>query len=75
MDAHAKPPEKLAYQVNEAVHVSGLGRTTIYELIKAEKLKTVKAAGRRLITGRRSSLMTKTLSAIVQKNELTHSRI
>lgn len=50
MNTHAKqPPEKLAYQVNEAVHVSGLGRTTIYELIKAEKLKTVKAAGRRLI--------------------------
>ena len=49
MDTHTKQPEKLAYQVNEAVHVSGLGRTTIYELIKAEKLKTVKAAGRRLI--------------------------
>ena len=49
MDAHAKQPDKLAYQVNEAVHVSGLGRTTIYELIKTEKLRTVKAAGRRLI--------------------------
>ena len=43
MDTHTKQPEKLAYQVNEAVHVSGLGRTTIYEMIKAEKLKTVKA--------------------------------
>lgn len=49
MDHQTKPPEKLAYHVNEASHVSGLGRTTLYELFKTEKLKTVKAAGRRLV--------------------------
>jgi excisionase family DNA binding protein len=43
------PHEKLAYQINEAVQVSGLGRTTLYELIKSGKIRTMKAAGRRLI--------------------------
>ena len=42
-------PEKLAYQVNEAARASGLSRTTLYELIKNGQLKTIKAAGRRLI--------------------------
>ena len=42
-------PEKLAYRIDEAVHVSGLGRTTIYDEIKKQRLKAVKVAGRRLI--------------------------
>ena len=41
--------EKLAYQVNEAVRVSGLSRTTLYELMKTGRLKTVLVAGRRLV--------------------------
>jgi excisionase family DNA binding protein len=46
---HAGAQEKLAYQVNEAARASGLSRTTLYELIKNGQLKTIKAAGRRLI--------------------------
>ncbi len=41
--------DKLAYQVNEAARASGLSRTTLYELIKTGQLKTIKAAGRRLV--------------------------
>jgi excisionase family DNA binding protein len=44
-----KLPEKLAYRIDEAIHVSGLGRTTIYDEIKSQRLKSVKVAGRRLI--------------------------
>ena len=42
-------PGKLAFQINEAVAASGLGRSTIYDLIRQGKIKTLKAAGRRLI--------------------------
>ena len=41
--------DNLAFQINEAVHVSGLSRTTLYELIRAGKLKAIQAAGRRLV--------------------------
>jgi excisionase family DNA binding protein len=40
---------KIAYQINEAVLASGLGRTTIYDEIKQGRLKAIKVAGRRLI--------------------------
>ena len=43
------PFDKLAFQINEAVRVTGLSRTTLYELIKTGQLKTIKAAGRRLV--------------------------
>ena len=49
MDTQTKLPEKIAYRVDEAVHVSGLGRTTLYDEIKNSRLKAVKVAGRRLI--------------------------
>ena len=42
-------PDKLALRMLEASHVSGLSRSTLYELIRARKLRSVKAAGRRLI--------------------------
>ena len=42
-------PDKLALRIPEASHVSGLSRSTLYELIRARKLRSVKAAGRRLI--------------------------
>ena len=45
-------PYKVAYRVDEAVAAYGLGRSTIYELIRDGKLKAVKAAGRRLIMRR-----------------------
>lgn len=41
--------DKLAYRINEAVLAIGLGRSTIYDLIKAGRLRTIKASGRRLI--------------------------
>jgi excisionase family DNA binding protein len=42
--------EKLAYQINEAVEASGLGRTTLYAAIAAGELETIKVGTRRLIT-------------------------
>lgn len=41
--------QPLAYRVNDFAKASGLGRTSIYELIKDGKLKAVKIAGRTLI--------------------------
>ena len=48
-DNPASKLEKLAYEINEAARVSGLSRTTLYELMKAGRLKTVLVAGRRLV--------------------------
>lgn len=42
-------PAKLAYGVDEAIHVSGLGRTFLYEHITNGQLRSVKVGGRRLI--------------------------
>ena len=39
----------MAYRIDEACHSLGIGRTSIYELIKTGKLKVVKIAGRSLI--------------------------
>ena len=41
--------EVRAYCVNDASIVSGLSRSTLYELVAAQKLRTVKIGGRRLI--------------------------
>lgn len=41
--------DKISYTVNEAVKACGLGRTTIYELIKAGELKPAKVGARTLI--------------------------
>jgi excisionase family DNA binding protein len=41
--------EKIALRINETVAVSGLSRSTIYELLRAGKLRAVKIGGRRLI--------------------------
>ena len=43
-------PDKLAYGINEAVQATGLGRSFIYEAIKAGDLQTFKAGSRTLIT-------------------------
>jgi excisionase family DNA binding protein len=47
-------PEKLAFTIAEACAAIGIGKTSIYELIAEGKLKSIQAAGRRLI--RRSDL-------------------
>ena len=39
----------LSYRIPDAVNVSGLSRMTIYRLMKAGKLRTIKVLGRRLI--------------------------
>ncbi len=39
----------MAYRVDDASIVSGLSRSTIYELMAAQKLRTIKIGGRRLI--------------------------
>lgn len=43
------PLSPLAYRIPDAVRVSGLGRTKLYELIKTGELKTVRVGGRRLV--------------------------
>jgi excisionase family DNA binding protein len=43
------PISKLAYRVDEAGEVSGLGRFSIYELIGDGRLSSMKVGGRRLI--------------------------
>jgi excisionase family DNA binding protein len=43
------PDQKRAFHVNEASGVYGWSRSTIYKMIKAGKLRTVKIGGRRLI--------------------------
>ena len=45
------PPaaSKLAYRVDEACHALGIGRTSLYELVKSGELKLIKIAGRTLV--------------------------
>jgi excisionase family DNA binding protein len=43
------PAEPLAHRVNTAIAISGLGRTTIYKLLREGRLKSRMVAGRRLI--------------------------
>jgi excisionase family DNA binding protein len=57
--------EKLAYTIAEVVAVSGLGRTTIYELIKRGELPRVKIGSRTVI--RRSDL-----EALLERGLILH---
>lgn len=41
--------EKLGYSVQETVEASGIGRTTIYELINTGELESIKVGRRRII--------------------------
>ena len=41
--------EKLAYHIDEAVEVSGVGRTKMYAFIKTGKLKSRKVGKRRIV--------------------------
>ena len=44
-----KPVSPIAYRIRDAARVSGLGRTTLYKLIGAGKLRAIRVGGRRLI--------------------------
>jgi len=43
------PSIALTYRVNDAVKVTGLSRSTLYDLMKNQKLRSVLIGGRRLI--------------------------
>ena len=44
-----RPTEKLAFRVNDAAEAYGWSRSTLYKMMKAGTLRTVKIGGRRLI--------------------------
>ena len=44
-----RPLTPLTYRIPDAVRVSGLGRTTLYRLMNAGKLRSIQVGGRRLI--------------------------
>jgi excisionase family DNA binding protein len=44
--------ERFAFTIEEAVQYSGIGRTSIYALIKQKRLRSRRIAGRRLILRR-----------------------
>ena len=44
-------PDALAYTVPDAMRVSGIGRTKLYELIAAGALRVNRVTGRTLIVG------------------------
>jgi excisionase family DNA binding protein len=46
-DRPAPPP--LAYRINDACQVLGVGRTSLYTLVKEGRLKAIRVAGRTLI--------------------------
>jgi excisionase family DNA binding protein len=46
---HVNGEARLAYGVEEFARLIGLGRTSVFELIRQGKLKTVMVGGRRLI--------------------------
>ena len=41
--------EPLAYRIADACHVLGVGRTSLYDLIKSGELRSIKIAGRTLV--------------------------
>ena len=41
--------DRFAYPVNEACHALGIGRTSLYELVKSGELKLIRIAGRTLV--------------------------
>ena len=43
------PLEKIAYRIPEAVQVTGIGRSKLYELIQQGTLRATKVGGRTLI--------------------------
>jgi excisionase family DNA binding protein len=70
---------RFAYRINDFTKLMGLGRTSVYELIKDGKLKAVRIAGRTLIPAsegdrliaeaRAAALLDETLCATNPKGE------
>lgn len=46
---HTNKPERLSYGIRQAVEATSVGRSLLYEEIKAGKLKSFTIGGRRLI--------------------------
>lgn len=40
---------KLAFRIDEACHALGIGRTSLYELVKTGQIRIIKIAGRSLV--------------------------
>ena len=60
MVAYIRPPHKprseplpgaFSYTIPDACRMTGIGRTKLYELIAAERIKVSRAAGRVLVLG------------------------
>ncbi len=47
--AAAPAHERMAYPINDAAHQLGIGRSSLYELVKSGEVKAIKIAGRTLI--------------------------
>lgn len=62
MTAKAEP---LAYRINDAARVAGLGRTKIYQLIADGRLQAIRVGGRRLIPAW-------SLRSLIGAQELSH---
>lgn len=45
----APQAERFAFSVNDACHALGIGRTSLYELVKTGELKLIRIAGRSLV--------------------------
>ncbi len=48
-DSSEEDHSPIAYRIADAVRVSGIGRTKLYEFIGCGKLKSIRVGGRRLI--------------------------
>lgn len=57
-----EPLEPLAITVKDAVVVTGLGKTTLFELLKSGEIEGVKIGNRRLITY-------SSLKALIERNK------
>ncbi len=52
--------QKRAYRIKEFCEAFGIGRTTVYTMMKAGKLRTVKIGGSRLIAADEAEALLKT---------------
>ena len=48
-DSPQQSGARIAFSVSETVEATGLGRTTVYQLIRDGKLRSVKVGNRRLV--------------------------
>ncbi len=45
------PADAIAFRIDDACRLSGLGRTTVYGLVRAGRLRLIRVGGRSLIDG------------------------